>query len=64
MRCAYLAKLVVGVGKRRGLRMSVDTQVQRSWFEDVMVPCYSPMEMIPVRGQGSVVWDRRGERVH
>lgn len=61
MRCAYLAKLVVGVGKRRGLRMSVDTQVQRSWFEDVMVPCYSPMEMIPVRGQGSVVWDQEGK---
>lgn len=41
--------------------MSVDTQVQRSWFEDVMVPCYNPMEMIPVRGQGSVVWDQQGK---
>ncbi len=34
--------------------------VQRNWFDDVMVPCYSPMQMIPVRGQGSRVWDQQG----
>ncbi|WP_086982025.1 aspartate aminotransferase family protein [Vibrio aphrogenes] len=41
--------------------MSINTQVKRSWFDEVMVPCYSPMEMIPVRGQGSVVWDQQGK---
>ncbi|MFV0576285.1 MAG: aspartate aminotransferase family protein [Vibrio sp.] len=40
--------------------MTIDTQVKRSWFDEVMVPCYSPMEMIPVRGQGSTVWDQEG----
>ncbi|NAW54934.1 acetylornithine/succinylornithine family transaminase, partial [Vibrio sp. V41_P2S12T139] len=26
----------------------------------VMVPCYNPMEMIPVKGKGSRVWDQEG----
>lgn len=34
--------------------------VDRSWFDDVMVPCFSPMEMIPVEGKGSRVWDQDG----
>lgn len=25
---------------------------------EVMVPCYNPMEMIPVRGKGSRIWDQ------
>ncbi|MGJ7096892.1 aspartate aminotransferase family protein [Vibrio hannami] len=33
-------------------------KVERSLFNDVMVPCYSPLEMIPVKGQGSRVWDQ------
>jgi acetylornithine/N-succinyldiaminopimelate aminotransferase len=39
--------------------MTDKLQVQRSDFDDVMVPCYSPMEMIPVRGEGSRVWDQQ-----
>ncbi|MCE0493974.1 aspartate aminotransferase family protein [Vibrio salinus] len=40
--------------------MSTDQSVERSLFDDVMVPCYSPMEMIPVKGQGSRLWDQGG----
>ncbi|RQW61641.1 aspartate aminotransferase family protein [Vibrio viridaestus] len=40
--------------------MSAGTSVERSLFDEVMVPCYSPMEMIPVKGQGSKLWDQDG----
>jgi len=32
--------------------------VTREMFNDVMVPNYNPASMIPVRGQGSKVWDQ------
>lgn len=32
-------------------------QVTRATFDDVMVPNYAPADIIPVRGQGSRVWD-------
>ncbi|MGB1198989.1 MAG: aspartate aminotransferase family protein [Thalassotalea sp.] len=32
--------------------------VNRALFDDVMVPNYSPSAVIPVRGQGSRVWDQ------
>jgi acetylornithine/N-succinyldiaminopimelate aminotransferase len=35
-------------------------QVTRSTFDDVMVPNYNPAHMVPVRGQGSRVWDQEG----
>ncbi len=38
----------------------MENRVDRSWFDDVMVPCYNPMEMIPVKGEGSRVWDQQG----
>lgn len=38
----------------------MDKKVERNWFNDVMVPCYNPMEMIPVKGVGSRVWDQQG----
>lgn len=34
--------------------------INRQTFDDVMVPNYSPLSVIPVRGQGSRVWDREG----
>jgi len=34
------------------------TGVTREDFDNVMVPNYAPAEMIPVRGQGSRVWDQ------
>ncbi|MCY1263681.1 Succinylornithine transaminase/acetylornithine aminotransferase [compost metagenome] len=38
-------------------------QVQRSDFDQVMVPNYSPAAFIPVRGQGSRVWDQSGREL-
>ncbi|QIA62288.1 acetylornithine/succinylornithine family transaminase [Vibrio astriarenae] len=40
--------------------MTVEKSVQRKDFDQVMVPCYNPMEMIPVRGVGARVWDQQG----
>ncbi len=35
-----------------------DTQITRPLFDQVMVPNYAPLNMIPVRGEGSRVWDQ------
>ncbi|MDF2154703.1 aspartate aminotransferase family protein [Vibrio sp. CAU 1672] len=40
--------------------MTMEKKVERSLFDEVMVPCYNPMEMIPVKGEGSRVWDQGG----
>ena len=38
--------------------------VNRSDFDQFMVPNYAPMSFIPVRGEGSRIWDQQGlERV-
>ena len=36
-------------------------QVTRATFNDVMVPNYNPADMVPVRGEGSRVWDQEGK---
>ncbi len=40
--------------------MTTEMKVERGLFDEVMVPCYNPMEMIPVKGQGSRLWDQQG----
>ncbi|MBU3020788.1 aspartate aminotransferase family protein [Aestuariibacter sp. A3R04] len=35
-------------------------KVTRATFDEVMVPNYNPASMIPVRGEGSRVWDQDG----
>ncbi|MCP5207719.1 MAG: aspartate aminotransferase family protein [Hahellaceae bacterium] len=40
--------------------MSEQLSVNRSLFDQVMVPNYAPGAMIPVRGKGSRVWDQDG----
>lgn len=40
--------------------MTMEKQIQRGLFDEVMVPCYNPMAFIPVKGQGSRVWDQQG----
>lgn len=35
-------------------------QVTREVFDQVMVPNYAPASVIPVRGEGSRVWDQQG----
>jgi acetylornithine/N-succinyldiaminopimelate aminotransferase len=34
--------------------------VTRALFDEVMVPCYAPAPFVPVRGEGSRVWDQDG----
>ncbi|KKO46407.1 acetylornithine aminotransferase [Arsukibacterium ikkense] len=38
--------------------MSTTMVVNRALFDEVMVPNYAPASVIPVRGQGSRVWDQ------
>jgi succinylornithine aminotransferase len=40
--------------------MSDAMQVGRADFDRVMVPNYAPIDMIPVRGEGSRLWDQQG----
>ncbi|MGR5207417.1 aspartate aminotransferase family protein [Vibrio sp. PNB23_22_7] len=40
--------------------MTTENKVERGLFDEVMVPCYNPMEMIPVKGKGSRIWDQEG----
>ena len=40
--------------------MSQSMQVSRADFDRLMVPNYAPVEMIPVRGDGSRLWDQQG----
>ncbi|HAR56586.1 MAG TPA: aspartate aminotransferase family protein, partial [Idiomarina baltica] len=35
--------------------------VTREMFSDVMVPNYNPAQMVPVKGEGSRVWDQAGK---
>ncbi|MFQ6372573.1 aspartate aminotransferase family protein [Shewanella sp. YIC-542] len=39
--------------------MSVEMNLNRAQFDEVMVPNYAPSPVIPVRGQGSRVWDQQ-----
>ncbi len=38
--------------------MAMEQKVERHLFDEVMVPCYSPMQIIPVKGQGARIWDQ------
>lgn len=40
--------------------MSQAMSVTRSMFDDVMVPNYNPASFIPVKGEGSRIWDQEG----
>lgn len=41
--------------------MSVEMNLTRAQFDEVMVPNYAPAAVIPVRGAGSRVWDQEGK---
>jgi acetylornithine/N-succinyldiaminopimelate aminotransferase len=36
------------------------TPVTRAMFDQLMVPCYAPAPFLPVRGEGSRIWDQAG----
>ncbi|GGP55423.1 MULTISPECIES: aspartate aminotransferase family protein [Shewanella] len=40
--------------------MSLEMNLTRAQFDEVMVPNYAPAAVIPVRGEGSRVWDQQG----
>ncbi|GAA4884025.1 aspartate aminotransferase family protein [Ferrimonas pelagia] len=40
--------------------MSEQNSVTRALFDEVMVPNYNPADIVPVRGEGSRVWDSEG----
>lgn len=40
---------------------SSNAAISREMFNDVMVPNYNPASMIPVKGEGSKVWDQVGK---
>ena len=35
--------------------------VTRAMFDELMVPCFAPASFVPVRGEGSRVWDQDGK---
>ena len=39
---------------------SAELPVTRATFDEVMVPCFAPAPFVPVRGEGSRVWDQQG----
>ncbi|WBM61109.1 aspartate aminotransferase family protein [Providencia sp. PROV188] len=41
--------------------MSEQHEVNRQTFDQVMLPIFSPAEFIPVKGEGSRVWDQQGK---
>ena len=41
--------------------MSGNDTITRDLFDEVMVPSYAPAPIIPVRGEGSRVWDQEGK---
>lgn len=50
----------LGMQYKKEWVMTTEKQIQRGLFDEVMVPCYNPMQFIPVKGQGSRVWDQDG----
>jgi succinylornithine transaminase family protein len=40
--------------------MAHSVSVSRELFDELMVPCYAPAAMIPVKGEGSLLWDQNG----
>ena len=42
--------------------MSVtQTPITRELFNEVILPIYAPAQFVPVKGQGSRVWDQQGK---
>src|SRR6187397_3358629 len=58
------AKAIIAATARRDAAATPSTAstipVTREMFDEVMVRCYAPAPFIPVRGEGSRVWDQQG----
>ncbi len=58
------AKAVIETSARRESHPAPKTAtmpVTRAMFDQLMVPCYAPAPFVPVRGEGSRVWDQDGK---
>ena len=40
------------------------TAITRATFDEVILPIYAPAEFIPVKGQGSRIWDQPVSYTH
>src|SRR5512133_2835380 len=57
------AEAVIEASSRRDVAPSTNfasVPVDRATFDQVMVPCFAPASFLPVRGEGSRVWDQEG----
>src|SRR5215831_13997765 len=57
------AKAVIATSAKRDVAAAGSGNslpVTRATFDEVMVPCFAPAPFIPVRGEGSRVWDQDG----
>ena len=57
------AQAVVAATSRRepiAASTAASVPVTREDFNRLMVPCYAPAQFVPVRGEGSRVWDQEG----
>ena len=56
------AHAVLAASRRDALAPSPSATmpVTREMFDRLMVPCYAPAAFVPVRGEGSRVWDQQG----
>ncbi len=58
------AKAVIAATSRRDAATTANVAatlaVTRATFDEVMVPCFAPAPFVPVRGEGSRVWDQDG----
>jgi acetylornithine/N-succinyldiaminopimelate aminotransferase len=58
---AAQSSVPVEAPKRAVARSEAATMpVTRALFDELMVPCYAPAQFIPVRGEGSRIWDQQG----
>ncbi len=57
------AQAIVAATARRDVALpttAATAPVTRADFDTLMVPCYAPAPFVPVRGEGSRVWDQDG----
>jgi acetylornithine/N-succinyldiaminopimelate aminotransferase len=57
------AKAVIATSAKRDIAAAETGKplpVTRATFDEVMVPCFAPAPFVPVRGEGSRVWDQEG----
>jgi succinylornithine aminotransferase len=58
---ASLSSSSLAAGGSRGVTAMAATPVTRAMFDALMVPCFAPATFVPVRGEGSRVWDQSGK---